>query len=77
MQGTKAAIKESGREMPHISWSTTRKSIGELLEITFRKEGHRVEVGAQVEAASASSNPQIFDIIISDVRMPGETVWIS
>ncbi len=44
MQGTKAAIKETGREMPHILVVDDEKSICELLEITFRKEGHRVEV---------------------------------
>ena len=51
MQGTKAAIKETGREMPHILVVDDEKSIGELLEITFRKEGHRVEVVHSVEAA--------------------------
>ena len=44
MQGTKAAVKETSREMPHILVVDDEKSIGELLEITFRKEGHRVEV---------------------------------
>ncbi len=44
MQGTKAAIKETAREMPHILVVDDEKSICELLEITFRKEGHRVEV---------------------------------
>src|SRR5205814_1909680 len=73
MQGTKAAIKEAGREMPHILVVDDEKSIGELLEITFRKEGHRVEVAHSVEAAKRKLESQIFDIIISDVRMPGES----
>src|SRR2546425_3182776 len=73
MQGTKAAIKETGREMPHILVVDDEKSIGELLEITFRKEGHRVEVVHSVEAARRKLESQIFDIIISDVRMPGES----
>ena len=51
MQGTKAAVKETSREMPHILVVDDEKSIGELLEITFRKEGHRVEVVHGVEAA--------------------------
>src|SRR4030088_898982 len=72
MQGTKAAVKESVREMPHILVVDDEKSIGELLEITFRKEGHRVEVVHSVEAAKRKLESQIFDIIISDVRMPGE-----
>src|SRR6202140_172765 len=73
MQGTKAAVKETSREMPHILVVDDEKSIGELLEITFRKEGHRVEVVHSVEAAKRKLGSQIFDIIISDVRMPGES----
>jgi two-component system response regulator PilR (NtrC family) len=72
MQGTKAAIKEPGREMPHILVVDDEKSICELLEITFRKEGHRVEVANSVETAKRKLESQIFDIIISDIRMPGE-----
>ena len=63
MQGTKAAIKETGREMPHILVVDDEKSIGELLEITFRKEGHRVEVVHSVEAAKRKLESQIFDMI--------------
>jgi len=73
MQGTKAAVKETSREMSHILVVDDEKSIGELLEITFRKEGHRVEVVHSVEAAKRKLESQIFDIIISDVRMPGES----
>ena len=73
MQGTKAAVKEALREMPHILVVDDEKSIGELLEITFRKEGHRVEVVHSVEAAKRKLESRIFDIIISDVRMPGES----
>src|SRR3989454_946959 len=73
MQGTKTAIKETGREMPNILVVDDEKSIGELLEITFRKEGYRVEVVHSAEAARRKLESQIFDIIISDVRMPGES----
>jgi len=72
MQGTKAAIKEGGRELPHILVVDDERSICELLEITFRKEGHRVEVASSAEAAKRKLESQIFDIIISDIRMPGE-----
>src|SRR5260370_10753768 len=72
MQGTKAAIRETtAREMPHILVVDDEKSICELLEITFRKEGYRVEVAHSVEAAKRKLESQIFDIIISDIRMPG------
>ena len=72
MQGTKTAIKETGRELPNILVVDDEKSICELLEITFRKEGHRVEVAQSVEGAKRKLESQIFDIIISDIRMPGE-----
>jgi len=72
MQGTKTAIKEGGRELPHILVVDDERSICELLEITFRKEGHRVEVANSAEAAKRKLESQIFDIIISDIRMPGE-----
>ena len=71
MQATKIAAKETGREMPNILVVDDEKSICELLEITFRKEGHRVEVAHNVEAAKRKLESQIFDIVISDIRMPG------
>src|ERR1700751_5944243 len=71
MQGTKTATKETVREMAHILVVDDERSICELLEITFRKEGHRVEVANTVEAAKRKLDSQIFDIVISDVRMPG------
>src|SRR6202790_586444 len=71
MQPSKGPVKTTGREMPHILVVDDEKSICELLEITFRKEGHRVEVAHNVEAAKRKLESQIFDIVISDVRMPG------
>ncbi|MGB8474045.1 MAG: sigma-54 dependent transcriptional regulator [Candidatus Acidiferrum sp.] len=73
MQGTKVAVKEAHNELVHILVVDDERSICELLEITFRKEGHRVEVAHSVEAAKRKLESQIFDIIISDVRMPGAT----
>jgi two-component system response regulator PilR (NtrC family) len=71
MQATKAAPKEVGREMAHILVVDDERSICELLEITFRKEGHRVEVAPSVEAAKRKLEGSLYDIVISDVRMPG------
>src|SRR5271165_5204891 len=73
MQGTKAAAKEAGREMAHILVVDDEKSICELLEITFRKEGHRVEIAHNVAEARRKLESSLYDIIISDVRMPGAT----
>ncbi len=56
--------------MAHILVVDDEKSICELLEITFRKEGHRVEVATSGEAARRRMESQVFDIVISDIRMP-------
>src|SRR5215471_15364344 len=75
MQATKTITrdreKDSAREMAHILVVDDERSICELLEITFRKEGHRIEVANNVETAKRKLQSQIFDIVISDVRMPG------
>jgi two-component system response regulator PilR (NtrC family) len=73
MHGTKAVAKEVQSDLVHILVVDDERSICELLEITFRKEGHRVEVAHSVDAAKRKLESQIFDIIISDVRMPGAT----
>ena len=73
MQATKIAPKDVGREMAHILVVDDEKSICELLEITFRKEGYRVEVANSVENAKRKLESALYDIIISDVRMPGAT----
>ena len=59
--------------MAHILIVDDERSICELLEITFRKEGHRVEVAMNGEAARRKLESQIFDIVISDIRMPDTT----
>jgi two-component system response regulator PilR (NtrC family) len=56
--------------MAHILIVDDERSICELLEITFRKEGHRVEIANSGEAARRRLDSKIFDIIISDIRMP-------
>src|SRR3974390_3262811 len=71
MQATKTAPRETSREMAHILVVDDEKSICELLEITFRKEGHRVEVASNVEAAKRKLEGALFDIVISDIKMPG------
>lgn len=73
MQGTKTAVKEASRETAHILVVDDERSICELLEITFRKDGHKVEVANSVDSARRKLESQIFDIIISDIKMPGES----
>jgi two-component system, NtrC family, response regulator PilR len=73
MQATKAAVHELKRESPKILVVDDEKSICELLEITFRKEGYKVETVNSSDGAKRKLESQIFDIIISDIRMPGAT----
>src|SRR5712664_332605 len=73
MQATKVAARETKREAAHILVVDDERSLCELLEITFRKDGHRVEVGSGVEAARRKLEGALFDIVISDIRMPGGT----
>src|SRR5579862_4014676 len=73
MQATKTAVKDQQKEAARILVVDDEKSICELLEITFRKEGHRVEVAHNVEAAKRKLESQIFDIVISDFCMPGQS----
>ncbi|MGH9775578.1 MAG: sigma-54-dependent transcriptional regulator [Candidatus Acidiferrales bacterium] len=56
--------------MAHLLVVDDERSICELLEITFRKEGYRVEVASNGEAAKRRLQSQVYDIVISDVRMP-------
>jgi two-component system, NtrC family, response regulator PilR len=56
--------------MAHLLVVDDERSICELLEISFRKEGHRVEVAGNGETAKRRLASQIFDIVISDIRMP-------
>ena len=46
------------------------QSIREMLDIAFRKSGHRVETAANVADALRKLQNQIFDLVISDIRMP-------
>jgi len=46
------------------------RSICELLEISFRKEGHKVEVATSGEAAKRQMAARVFDIVVSDICMP-------
>ncbi len=55
--------------MAHILIVDDERSICELLEITFRKEGHRVEVASSEAAARSRLESQVFDIVVSDILL--------
>ena len=46
------------------------RSICEMLEITLRKDGHRVETVTSGEAAKKKLDSALYDVIISDIKMP-------
>ena len=49
------------------------ESLCQLLEIAFRRSGHDVEAVSSASAARQKIETRLYDIIISDIRMPGAT----
>jgi two-component system, NtrC family, response regulator PilR len=49
------------------------KSLCQMLEIAFRKEDHLVETATTGVAAKKKIESQVYDLIISDIRMPDLT----
>ena len=56
--------------MAHLLIVDDERSICELLEISFRKEGHKIDVASNGESARRRLSSQIYDIVVSDIRMP-------
>ncbi|MGD0509821.1 MAG: response regulator, partial [Terriglobales bacterium] len=46
------------------------KSLCQMLEIGFRKDGHSVETVFSGQAAKKKIESQVYDLVISDIRMP-------
>ncbi len=49
------------------------QSLCQLLEIAFRREGHEVETVSDGELAKQKIETRIYDVIVSDIRMPRVT----
>lgn len=49
------------------------QSMREFLEIFFRRQGYEVATAASVDEALAEINGRDFDLVISDIQMPGRT----
>jgi len=49
------------------------KSMCQMLEIVFRKDGHIVETVSSGQAAKKKIESQVYDLVISDIRMPDLT----
>ncbi|MGH9747809.1 MAG: sigma-54-dependent transcriptional regulator [Candidatus Acidiferrales bacterium] len=56
--------------MAHLLVVDDERSICELLEISFRKDGHKVEVATSGEDAKRRLASRVFDIVVSDICMP-------
>ena len=56
--------------MAHLLIVDDERSIRELLEISFRKENHKVDVATNGEEAKRLLASRLFDIVVSDICMP-------
>ena len=50
-----------------------RKDTCSMLDIAFRKDGHKVETVSAGEAAMKKIDAALYDVIITDINMPGVT----
>lgn len=56
--------------MGNILICDDERSICEMLEISLRKDGHRVETVTSGDAAKRKIESALFSVIVSDIRMP-------
>ncbi|HMK31622.1 MAG TPA: sigma-54 dependent transcriptional regulator [Terriglobales bacterium] len=56
--------------MGNILVCDDERSICEMLDISLRKEGHRVETVTSGEAGKKKLDSALFDVVITDIRMP-------
>jgi len=59
--------------MGNILVCDDERSICEMLEIWLRKEGHRVETVTAGETAKKKIESALYDVVVSDIRMPQTT----
>ena len=56
--------------MPNILICDDERSICEMLDITLRREGYKVETVTSGEAAKKKLEAALFDVVITDIKMP-------
>ncbi len=56
--------------MPNILICDDERSICEMLDITLRREGYKVETVNSGEAGLRKLDSALFDVVITDIRMP-------
>jgi len=56
--------------MPNVLVCDDERSICEMLEITLRREGYKIETVNSGEAAKKKLDAALFDVVITDIKMP-------
>lgn len=56
--------------MPNVLVCDDERSICEMLEIALRREGHKIETVTSGEAAKRKIDGALYDVIITDIKMP-------
>ena len=56
--------------MPNILICDDERSICEMLDITLRREGYKVETVNSGEAGKKKLDSALYDVVITDIKMP-------
>src|SRR5436305_12760862 len=56
--------------MPNILVCDDERSICEMLDIALRREGYKIETVTSGEAAKRKIDGALYDVIITDIKMP-------
>ena len=56
--------------MPNILICDDERSICEMLDITLRREGYKVETATSGEVAKRKIESALYDVIVTDIKMP-------
>ena len=63
-------VRPPGGSMANILISDDERSICEMLDIALRRDGHKVETVNSGEAAKKKLEAAIYDVVVTDIRMP-------
>src|SRR5581483_9429347 len=65
-----ARSRKRKERMPSILICDDERSICEMLDITLRREGYKVETVTSGEVAKRKIESALYDVIVTDIRMP-------
>src|SRR5258708_29969832 len=63
-------VRQRGGRVANILVCDDERSICEMLDIALRRDGHRVETVQSGQAAKNKIDGNLFDLIITDIKMP-------